>query len=189
MPQLKADEKLLVIIGPSGSGKSSAIQQLAREGMLEVTPSWTTRPPRPGELESGLEHRFVSDETLDERKANGYFLEVVEMFGLPFRYALPHVESTKPKAIPTVMLRAQLLPLLKKHYSNLVIYELEDVRERVTARLKERSEQGEALGSRLEDYDTEVTAGHKLANRVIVNSADLEEFVATLKQAVQEDFR
>lgn len=188
MPRLKANETLLVIIGPSGSGKSSAIRELVDRGTIEVTPSWTTRPPRPGELENALEHHFVSPAELEAKQAQGYFLEVVQMFGLPFKYALPPVEHDRPGIIPTVMLRASLMSMLPKHYPNFITYQIEDSLPRVRERLMARKLQGEELGSRLQDYDTEVQAGRGLAQRIFINKDDIETLVNQLELAITEDF-
>ncbi|HVZ75865.1 MAG TPA: guanylate kinase [Candidatus Paceibacterota bacterium] len=67
--------KLILVIGPSGSGKSALLSYL-REQMPEVIfpRSCTTRAPRPGEAE-GEKYFFVSKEEFERREAAGEFLE------------------------------------------------------------------------------------------------------------------
>lgn len=60
---------VLVVIGPSGSGKSSLVQALAKTGEIAVHPTWTTRPPRADECEGCVEHRFFSEQAFAELRA------------------------------------------------------------------------------------------------------------------------
>jgi guanylate kinase len=71
---LKPTDRLLVIIGPSGAGRSSALRLLHDQKVVEVTPSWTTRPLRNDESEDTLEHRFVDEATFKQKAGEGYFL-------------------------------------------------------------------------------------------------------------------
>ncbi|NDU85394.1 MAG: guanylate kinase [Ferrovum sp.] len=72
--------QLFIITAPSGAGKSSLIKALlARDPLVKVSISHTTRSPRPGE-ENGLAYHFVSrDEFISIRDAGG-FLEWAEVF-------------------------------------------------------------------------------------------------------------
>ena len=74
---------VLVVIGPSASGKSTAVRELHRRGVAHVHPTWTTRPRRPDEGDGTLEHRFVTDAMFDELDAAGFFLGTVVLPGLP----------------------------------------------------------------------------------------------------------
>lgn len=73
--------KLLVISGPSGTGKTSICNALLRRidnAMWSV--SATTRPPRGGES-GGSSYEFISDEEFDRRRKGGEFLETAEYCG------------------------------------------------------------------------------------------------------------
>jgi guanylate kinase len=189
MQPIKSNYPILVIIGPSGSGKSSAIEALASHGIVEVTPSWTTRPPRDGETINSVEHRFVSETEFDEHKEQGFFLEVVQPFDLPFRYGLPALSKPADNRIPLIMLRANLLPLLTKHYSNFTVYQVEDEFSRVKDRLLKRQAAGEPQGSRLKDYETEIKIGRQSAHRTFTNKSDIQSLVSQIEQAISEDFK
>lgn len=188
MQYLSSDDKLLVVIGPSGAGKSSVVQLLQEDGLIVVTPSWTTRPPRPEEATGAIEHHFTSEAEFRKKESKGYFLETVQMFGLPYSYGLPKVEKPINNSIPVIMLRASLLPLLGKHYSHYTVYQIEDDIAKIKARLLERQTAGQQIGSRLEDYEKEITAGRKLASRVFNNSNTLESLAQEIKEAIDTDF-
>lgn len=184
---LKSAAPLIVVIGPSGSGKSSAVQELARRGVVEVTPSWTTRPPREGETSSSIEHKFVSEEEFNKQASQGLFLEVVQLFNLPYRYGIPRLQQPKSGRIPLIMLRANLLPLLPKHYINGTIYQIEDELSKVQNRLRKRQADGEQQGSRLQDYKKEVGLGRQSARRVFTNDTDLGLLADAIEKAIDED--
>lgn len=79
--------RLIVISGPSGAGKSTVVNRLIEKCdlPLELSVSATTRPPRPGEIDSGHYH-FVSAEEFTRLRQAGAFLEYKEVFGLGHFY-------------------------------------------------------------------------------------------------------
>ena len=91
---------LFVITAPSGAGKSSLIDALLKEDpRLKLSVSYTTRPPRPGEL-NGREYHFVDDATFVAMLGRGEFLESAEVHGYRYgtsqaviRNALEHGED------------------------------------------------------------------------------------------------
>ena len=67
--------KLILVIGPSGSGKSALMSYLRHSASDIVFPvSCTTRAQRPGEAE-GETYYFISDAAFDARLAQDAFLE------------------------------------------------------------------------------------------------------------------
>lgn len=66
---------LVVVSGPSGVGKDSVLRRVfERAGGLEYSVSYTTRTPRPGEVD-GVDYHFVSDEEFDRMIHDGELLE------------------------------------------------------------------------------------------------------------------
>jgi guanylate kinase len=187
MPYLKSDDRLLVIIGPSGVGKTSALKLLHDQKVVEVTPSWTTRPPRHDETDGTLEHRFVDNATFTAKANEGYFLDAAQLFDLPYRYGLPKLKKPSGSRVATVMLQASLLPLMDKHYTNYTIYQIEDEPQKVAERLRQRQDAGHDMGSRLEDYQKEIAAGRERANRVFTNDGTLEDLAGQIAAALIED--
>ncbi|HET6746804.1 MAG TPA: hypothetical protein VFH06_01720 [Candidatus Saccharimonadales bacterium] len=184
-----SEKEFLVIIGPSGVGKTSAVKALSRRKVLHPIPSWTTRSLRPGEEDERVDHIFVSEEEFERRSKAGFFLEEVRMFGLPYRYGLPKIEFKSDTVVPVLLLRASLVSLLRKHYSNYRIYQIEDSFERVAKRLRRREEQGEEQGERLVMYKKEIALGRSVADRIIENKEDLEGLSAKIEEYVRQDFK
>jgi guanylate kinase len=72
---------LFVVAAPSGGGKTSLTRALLqREPAIQLSVSYTTRPPRPGETD-GVDYHFVSPETFQALKDTGEFLEHAHVHG------------------------------------------------------------------------------------------------------------
>src|SRR4051794_27197482 len=72
---------LYVIAAPSGAGKTSLVQALLeREPSVRLSVSYTTRAPRPGEVD-GLHYRFVDEAGFLARREAGEFLEHAYVHG------------------------------------------------------------------------------------------------------------
>jgi guanylate kinase len=180
------DRPLLVFIGPSGSGKSSLVRRLHRRGVIAITPSFTTRPRRADERQGCVEHRFVTEAQFTQLEESGFFLEVVRLFGLNFRYGLAEIEEPEDDRVCSIMVRAVLMPLVNKHFPNSVVYQIEDEIDRVRRRLQAR--EGQELGDRLAGFHDEVLLGRSIANRVFRNSGSIEKLVSVVAAAIQDDF-
>jgi len=75
MPTPAHRGSLLIVVAPSGAGKTSLVRHLlsVRDG-IRLSVSCTTRPPRPGERD-GIDYVFISDDAFRSRRDHGEFLE------------------------------------------------------------------------------------------------------------------
>jgi len=72
---------LIVISAPSGTGKTTLTHMLLKEFPdMEFSVSYTTRKPRPGEV-NGKDYFFVDRETFEKMIEEGDFLEWAEVYG------------------------------------------------------------------------------------------------------------
>jgi guanylate kinase len=86
--------RLFVIAAPSGAGKTSLVKALMeREPQLEFSVSYTTRKPRPKEID-GVDYHFVSHERFEAMIAAGEFLEHARVFDNYYGTALATVEDS-----------------------------------------------------------------------------------------------
>ncbi|MFO0746803.1 MAG: guanylate kinase [Myxococcota bacterium] len=74
-PESGAPSLLIVLAGPSGTGKSTLVERVfAGDPRLSFSVSHTTRPPRPGEVE-GVSYYYVDDATFVAMADAGAFAE------------------------------------------------------------------------------------------------------------------
>jgi guanylate kinase len=178
---------VLVVIGPSASGKSTAVRELHRRGVVHAHPTWTTRPRRPDESNGALEHRFVTDAMFDDLDAADFFLGTVALPGLPYRYALPHVTVRADGPLDTVMARAPFIDLFAPYFPDRLVYEIEDARDRAQERLIERGSNAHEIDARLAGHQAEIEAGRQIASPFFVNNGTLDDLVGTIVAALRVD--
>lgn len=72
---------LFIVSAPSGAGKTTLVRRLAEVvPRLELSRSYTSRPPRPGESD-GVDYNFITLQDFEQMIAQGSFLEWAEVFG------------------------------------------------------------------------------------------------------------
>jgi guanylate kinase len=178
--------KVLVFIGPSGVGKSTLIGRLRSRGVIELIPSWTTRPPRADETGENLDHHFVTDDAFDELAKAGYFIDTVEMFG--FRYGLPAIVAPRGDTVPAIMVRAPLLDLVAKYFPEHVVYQIGSDLDTARARLEARGASRSEIEARLAGFEEELTLGRQRSTRQFDTSDPSLDPLVAIRQAIAEDF-
>ena len=72
---------LFIVSAPSGAGKTSLVAELLKaDPGIKLSVSYTTREPRPGEVD-GRDYHFVSRQAFDEMVEAGAFLESALVHG------------------------------------------------------------------------------------------------------------
>lgn len=71
---------MIVLCGESASGKSSIEKNLVDNYGFEKVVSYTTRPPRQGEID-GIDYHFINEEQFWELKEQNFFAEVAQYRG------------------------------------------------------------------------------------------------------------
>jgi guanylate kinase len=94
---------LIVISGPSGVGKDTLIQRLLkRDRNLGKSVSFTTRPPRPGEI-PGVDYVFTTRPEFELARSEGKLLESAEYDGHLYATSAPMVEQLRSAGRDTIL--------------------------------------------------------------------------------------
>jgi guanylate kinase len=84
---------MLMVVAPSGAGKSSLVNALLQKDPdICLSVSFTTRAPRPGEV-NGREYNFLSEQEFLKRKDAGDFLEWANVHGNYYGTSKSWIES------------------------------------------------------------------------------------------------
>ncbi len=76
-----AKGNLYIVAAPSGAGKTTLVAALLKaEPNVQLSVSYTTRPPREGEI-NGVNYHFVERATFEQMILEGDFLEHANVFG------------------------------------------------------------------------------------------------------------
>jgi len=90
---------LIVLVGPSGVGKSTISRRLEKEMEVYYTVSDTTRPKEPGEEDTGKRYQHIDKKEFFRRLDSDQYLEYAHVYGnyyaTPKHPALDHMTAGK----------------------------------------------------------------------------------------------
>jgi guanylate kinase len=162
--------RLIVISGPSGVGKDTVLQALFRlDPHLRYSVSYTTRPPRPGEVD-GVSYSFVDEPTFRRMIESGEFLEWAVVHGNLYGTSLPRVRGCLDRGEDVVLkIDVQGAAQLRGRVPEAIFIfllppSLEELRERLRAR---DSETDESLARREQDALNELAEAARYDHRVV----------------------
>jgi len=176
---------VFVISAPAGTGKTTLADMLVKEFSRVVeSVSFTTRPPRPGEVE-GQHYHFVSVEEFQFLAAKGEFIEHVRLYNDYYGTSKSWIESRQKqgKHVLLVIDTQGALALQKSAFKAVYVFvlppSLEELKERLVLR---GTEAGEKIQERLSIADKEMALA-KFYDYSIVND-DLQEAYDALKSII-----
>lgn len=176
---------LFVISAPSGGGKTSLIRRLVAElDGIVVSISYTTRPPRPGEVH-GRDYHFVDRETFEGMIKRDAFLEHAEVFGHLYGTARHTVEEHMGRGLDVILeIDWQGARQIRERFpESRSIFILPPSIEVLEERLKRRAQDPpEVMARRLQEARCEIA--HCLEYDYLVVNDDFEQALADLKSIV-----
>lgn len=174
--------RLVVVTGPGGVGKGTAVAELARRRPdLEVSVSATTRPPRPGEVD-GVHYHFLDDADFRARAAAGEFLEWAEFNGRCYGTLRAPVDAACAQG-RLVLLEIEVQgahQVRQRDPRAVLVFVAPPSRDELAARLRARGEEPAAIDRRLAIADWELSQADGF-DHLVVND-DLDKCVAELER-------
>lgn len=188
---LKISGRLILVLGPSGSGKGTVFGALKKHHPNYVFPlSCTTREMRPGEKEGEVYH-FVSVEEFQKKEADGEFLETAIVHGkhhygtlkeailAPLRegkIVIREVDVQGLRAIREMIPREQLRSIF------LTVDSWETLRERILRRSQLSEEE---LERRRQSFLVEMSWAEECDFVVESREGDIEGMIAQVEVAIE----
>lgn len=184
MGDTATNRKIVIICGPSGSGKNSLIDLLLKENGLNFVKvvTCTTRPNSRQER-AGQDYEFLKEKEFEKRIDSGYFLEYENTHG--YYYGTPKSSFFKnANYLAHIDIRGAIN--IKKTYPETLIIFINTPIYQIKRRLKARGEEPTKIKVRLATANREI-ASMKFAD-VIIDNIDnkLDEAYTNLFSAIEK---
>ena len=191
---MKKQGILLIISGPSGSGKGTIVGQLCEKNDFALSISATTRKPRENE-EHGVHYFFHTREEFEQMKERKELLEWAEFcgnyYGTPIDYVNRQRELGK-----NVLLEIEVqgaLQVKEKHPDTVLVFLIPPTAEELRKRLTNRgTETPEVIEKRIQRADEEIELIEEydyvvINNRIEDAKEDILKIVAAEKLNVKRN--
>jgi guanylate kinase len=175
---------LFVVSAPSGTGKTTVVEQLVKiVPTLEMSRSYTSRPPRSNERD-GVDYNFVSRQEFEDRIARGDFLEHADVFGNYYGTGKAETEARLASGRDLVLvIDVQGARQVRDKMHGVGVFMLPPSFQVLEHRLRNRSQDPEAaIQRRLATARSEVSAVSEY-DYVVIND-ELDRCVAELRGVV-----
>jgi len=180
---------VVVISGPSGTGKSTICHRLCEELGGEFSVSVTTRPPRPNES-AARDYHYVSREEFERQRDDGELLEWAEVYG--HYYGTPSAAVTRAVAEGrTIILEIDIRGCIqvRKRIANAVAFFIlppspQEQKDRLVGR---NTDAPDSVAERLSKADGEIRYANESGcyNEFIVNDV-LDETIARIAAEIRK---
>lgn len=178
-------ELITVIIGASAVGKSTAAEFLQNAGIIQATPTWATRKPRPGEQDTCYDHRFVTDEEFDEHEQAGGFVDVKSLYGA--RYGVPYLRTPPPGKEALIVLKPHFMPVFLEQYPHARVQAIEASKSLLRQRMRGRGQTEADIEERLRLHDAEAATSRHFADVVHVNDGPIDATPKAIAAQIRAD--
>ena len=179
---------LFVVTAPSGAGKTSLIRGLlAADTGVALSVSYTTRAPRPGELD-GREYHFVDPQTFSAMLQRGEFLESAEVHGHRYGTSQKVIERTRASGRDLVLeIDWQGAEQVRRlHPDAIGIFILPPSMAELERRLRTRAQDADAvIRRRLENAAEEMT--HVVEFKYAIINKEFEDALQDLRAIVRAE--
>ena len=182
----KSTPVLIVVSGPSGTGKSTLIT-CVMEGLkgIRISVSHTTRPPRKGEVD-GVAYHFVSPPQFQKMIERDEFLEWAEVYGYQYGTSRAEYENAARDGydLITDLDVVGAATVRRKIPDAVTVFILPPTYDELKKRLRGRGKDDEAVMKRRLSHSIDEIRHYREYDYILVNDR-LEECVKELKGVIR----
>lgn len=175
-------KKIIVLVGASGSGKTTVANKLIESYGYKKVVTTTTRAPRPGEV-NGIDYHFVSKEEFANKLNNHGFVEFTNYAGKMYGTGNDEIDAVITGKDPAVIVMDEVgATFMKSTYGEYVlIAHIRRERYDVIMSILERDIPNEEKAKRINNLDAEdMAASHLYLYDVSEINKDVETVAARL---------
>ncbi len=185
---MKIKGRVFVVSAPSGAGKSSLCSYLVNNTQdLSLSVSYTTRQPRPGEI-NGKDYFFVDEKSFIEAVKRDEFAEYANVYGNYYGTSKKYLEETTETGINLLLeIDVQGAASIKEKISDAVlIFILPPSIEELKKRLENRgTDSAEIIKKRIDAAESEILKSDIFDYKII--NDDFEQAGQELVKIVKEN--
>lgn len=176
----------VVLVGPSGVGKTTLAASLQANGIVEVKPTMATRGTRPIERQNPpCDHTFISALHFKSHDATGGFFAKRFLYGN--HYGIPVLKRPAEDRIPLLVLKPVFIEELLGGFPNMRVYQIEASPEVLMERMLQRGQSDSDIARRMEEQAAETLAGRALAHCIFNNDGPLLQTLNQLTEQIYLD--
>jgi guanylate kinase len=179
---------LFVVTAPSGAGKSSLIKGLlAAERGVALSVSYTTRPPRAGELD-GREYHFVGLGAFEAMLERGEFLESAQVHGHRYGTSQKVIEQARATGLDLVLeIDWQGAEQVRRLYPDAIgVFILPPSLRELERRLRARAQDADTvIRRRLENAEEEMQ--HAVEFKYVIINNNFDDALLDLRAVVRAE--
>lgn len=187
---MKQEGILVVVSGPSGTGKSTIVKEfISRNPQVQLSVSATTRRIRPGE-EEGENYFFITEEMFLKKLKNDAFLEHAEVYGNHYGTPKKFVDEKLSQGSDVLLeIDTEGAMQVREKFSKgvfvfIVPPSIEELHRRINSRGTETAEEVEKrLNSSLEEITMLINYDYVVMNEKIADAVQLLESILCAEKA------
>lgn len=190
MVEGRKGERMIIIMGRAGTGKTSLVNELVKRGYEKIK-TCTTRPIRDGE-EDGVDYFFLTDDQFHKYAQNNYFAEIKKYYTTEgeWLYGTPKVELLSSDEKSVIILTPDgvraVKPLLDSrgiHYTVVLIGAKASV---IKRRMIQRGDDMDEIIRRIRADDEDFEDCEEFVNFTLSNAGSIQDLANELERKLQE---